>query len=107
MYSHDDPAHGRESDIAPDDTGRLKVVTDRALADNVVDKVVDGFFSRQVFVAPWRIGTPRGEKGIDDPGNQNDVVGIYGTRKEQQRAGESPIVGHRHNNNILVFTYQA
>lgn len=81
MYSHDDPAHCRESDIAPDDTCRLKAVADGTLADNVVDKVVDGFFSGQVFVAPRRIGTPRGEEGIDDPGNQNDVVGIYGTRK--------------------------
>ena len=70
------PDESAETNVPSDNSCWSSIFAKSTSADDIVDEVIDGLASIIVFVIPGRPASERVEKGIDDPGNEDNIVGV-------------------------------
>jgi hypothetical protein len=72
---NDNPDKSAETNVPADNSCGSSIVAKSTSANDIVDEVIDGLARIVVFVIPGA-ATERVEKGIDDPGNEDYIVGV-------------------------------
>lgn len=72
----DEPGQKGVADIFADEARGLHRVGDGLHSDNVVDEMADGFSTGQIGIGPGGVLREGVEEGVENPGDQDDVVGV-------------------------------
>ena len=86
------PSEGSVPDIGGyDATGRSQsVIGDGRSTNDIRNKVIDGFTTSQVGIVPWGVWGKCVKEPVDDPSNQDDIVGIeHETTSDRSKSNSS------------------
>jgi hypothetical protein len=73
---NDNPDKSAESNVPADNSCGSSIFAKSTSANDIVDEVIDGLGRIIFFVIPGRAAPERVEKGIDDPCNEDNIVGV-------------------------------